>query len=159
MYNDLAMFIKLVEVKNYTKTALLLNTTQATLSRRIKNLEEELGVCLINNKSRSFEITKYGEFIYQELYLIIKQLIVNISDFKENKDVIAGTLKIALPAALSYNLFTPMLSNFKQQYPKIKLIITYTPQPVDMIKNSYDLAISTILPLSQHSKVKLLQKY
>ena len=84
MYDTVALFIKLVEIGNYTKAATLLNTSQATLSRKIQSLEQELGVDLVRRNNRVFELTEQGELLYQRLVAPVKQLQVKISDFNES---------------------------------------------------------------------------
>jgi LysR family transcriptional regulator AphB len=159
MYDDLNIFIKVAEVANYSKAAIMLKTSQATITRRLQSLEQELGVNLIKRNSRTFELTDKGKLVYEKMVESVKDFNTTLSDFKENKDVIRGTLKIAIPAALSYELITPLLSKFNQSYPQVQLIVSYTSNPIDLMKDDYNLAISTILPTSQNSKVKLLKKF
>ena len=157
MYDTVALFIKLVEIGNYTKAATLLNTSQATLSRKIQGLEQELGVDLVRRNNRVFELTEQGELLYQRLVAPIKQLQVKLSDFNENKHVVRGTLKIALPAALAYELITPKISEFTNKYPEVKILLNYTANPIDLMRDDYNLAVSTVIPVSQTSKVRLLK--
>ena len=159
MYDDVALFIKLVEVANYTNAASLLGITQATLSRRIKSLEDNLAVRLVKRDSRNFELTEQGEFLYQQMLVPIKKQQINLLDFINNKTITQGILKIALPAVLAYKLITPKLTQFTDLHPFVKLQITYTSTPIDLNKNNFNLALSTSLPLSQNSKVRLLTKY
>ncbi len=157
MYDTVALFIKLVEIGNYTKAATLLNTSQATLSRKIQTLEQELGVDLVRRNNRVFELTEQGELLYQRLVAPVKQLQVKISDFNENKQAVRGTLKVALPAALAYELITPKLSEFTRLYPEVKLLLYYTSTQIDLMRDDYNIAVSTVMPNSQNSKIRLLK--
>jgi DNA-binding transcriptional LysR family regulator len=159
MFDDLNIFVKVAEVANYSKAATLLNTSQATITRRIQSLELELGLSLVKRNSRTFELTEQGKVVYANTVAAVKDFATALTDFKENKETIKGTLKVAIPAALSYELINPLLSQFNFLYPQVKLIITYTSNPIDLMKDDYNLAISTILPTSQTSKVKLLKKF
>lgn len=159
MYDTIALFIKLVETGNYTKAATMLNTSQATLSRKIQILEQELGVELVRRNNRVFELTEQGDLLYKRLVEPVKQLQVKLSDFNENKHAVRGTLKIALPAALSYELITPKISSFTNKYPEVKILLDYSSNPIDLMRNDYNIAVSTIMPISQTSKVRLLKTF
>lgn len=159
MYDTIALFIKLVETGNYTKAATMLNTSQATLSRKIQILEQELGVELVRRNNRIFELTEQGDLLYKRLVEPVKQLQVKLSDFNENKHVVRGTLKVALPAALSYELITPKISSFTNKYPEVKILLDYSSNPIDLMRNDYNIAVSTIMPISQTSKVRLLKTF
>ncbi|TXI99831.1 MAG: LysR family transcriptional regulator [Neisseriales bacterium] len=159
MYDTIALFIKLVETGNYTKAATMLNTSQATLSRKIQILEQELEVELVRRNNRVFELTEQGDLLYKRLVEPVKQLQVKLSDFNENKHAVRGTLKIALPAALSYELITPKISSFTNKYPEVKILLDYSSNPIDLMRNDYNIAVSTIMPISQTSKVRLLKTF
>ncbi len=159
MYDTIALFIKLVEIGNYTKAATMLNTSQATLSRKIQILEQELGVELVRRNNRVFELTEQGDLLYKRLVEPVKQLQVKLSDFNENKHAVRGTLKVALPAALSYELITPKISSFTNKYPEVKILLDYSSNPIDLMRNDYNIAVSTIMPISQTSKVRLLKTF
>lgn len=159
MYDTIALFIKLVEIGNYTKAATMLNTSQATLSRKIQILEQELGVELVRRNNRVFELTEQGDLLYKRLVAPVKQLQVKLSDFNENKHAVRGTLKVALPAALSYELITPKISSFTNKYPEVKILLDYSSNPIDLMRNDYNIAVSTIMPISQTSKVRLLKTF
>ena len=159
MYDTIALFIKLVETGNYTKAATMLNTSQATLSRKIQILEQELEVELVRRNNRVFELTEQGDLLYKRLVEPVKQLQVKLSDFNENKHAVRGTLKVALPAALSYELITPKISSFTNKYPEVKILLDYSSNPIDLMRNDYNIAVSTIMPISQTSKVRLLKTF
>lgn len=159
MYDTIALFIKLVEIGNYTKAATMLNTSQATLSRKIQILEQELGVELVRRNNRVFDLTEQGDLLYKRLVEPVKQLQVKLSDFNENKHAVRGTLKVALPAALSYELITPKISSFTNKYPEVKILLDYSSNPIDLMRNDYNIAVSTIMPISQTSKVRLLKTF
>lgn len=159
MYDDLALFVQLVDIGNYTKAAKILNTTQTTISRRIKHMEQVLGTSLIRRNSRVFELTDQGKFIYQKMSIPIKEILISTTDFKENKHSIQGTLKVALPAALSYGIVSKKIGGFMAQYPLVNLIINYTAQPIDLIRDDFNLAISTSFPQSQNSLVRLIKTF
>ena len=75
MYDDILIFIKLVDNMSFGKTAIDLKTTQSTISRRIKALEDELELKLLFRDTRNLKLTEEGQQLYfsfreQEKFLI-----------------------------------------------------------------------------------------
>ncbi|MFC6670790.1 helix-turn-helix domain-containing protein [Marinobacterium aestuariivivens] len=64
--NDIALFNKVAECGSYTGACDYFDIPKATLSRRIKVLEEELGVRLINRNTRKLSLTEAGHFLFLE---------------------------------------------------------------------------------------------
>lgn len=58
---QIEIFLALAENNSFSQTAELLHTTQPTVSRQIKSLEEELGTCLFQRTRRRVQITKSGK--------------------------------------------------------------------------------------------------
>lgn len=159
MYDDLNIFIKLAEIGSYSKLSKQLNIAQATITRRIQNLENELGFSLVKRNSRIFELTEQGNAVFQQMFPALKEFSAELSNYTEGNQAISGVLKIALPAAVSFNLINPLIARFNSKYPQVKLLINYTANPIDLIKDGYNVAISTLQPLAQTNKIRLLKKF
>ncbi len=158
MLDDIYIFLKVVEFGTYVRTAKILKTTQSTISRRIQALEEHFGVPLIKRNYRGLlEVTNEGEQLYHKFYSLYKNA-NNLIKETVDQGKIKGTLKIALPLLISRSLISPFIPEFIEKYPDIKLILEFTNNPIDLVKDNFDVAISTVLPLSLDSKVKLLRK-
>lgn len=155
--DDLMLFVKVVDIGSFLHTAKLLNITHPTVARKIKNLESNFGVTLLRINTREFELTEAG----RQVYNLIKQqsgavdsLITNLDSCFKDQSEPYGTIKVALPVALSYDLITPHLPKFLLKYPKINLVINYHNQMIDLVKDGYDLAILNYIPEQSGLKVK-----
>jgi DNA-binding transcriptional LysR family regulator len=158
MFDDLFLFVKLVEAGSFSGLAKILKMTQATVSRRIQALEAELGVSLIRRDTRNFEVTEIGQQLYQ-MFLSKEADLKNGLDsvLLSHKDI-SGTLRVSLPAVLSKNIISPYLVDFIRQYPKINLHVKYSSTPVDLIKEGFNLVVSGTMAGSQNNLVRLLYK-
>ncbi len=159
MYNvdDLMLFIKVVDIGSFFHTAKLLKITHPTVARKIKSLESDLGVTLLRINTREFELTDAG----RQVYNLIKQqseavdnLISSLENFSKNQSEPSGTIKVALPVVLSFDLITPHLPKFLLRYPKINLTISDHNRNIDLVREGYDVAMLNHIPSQPGLNVK-----
>ena len=123
-YDELRTFIKLCEVKNFTKTAELLNMSQPTVSLHIKNLEAEFQTQLFLRIRKQLRLTPTGEILLDrakqmsQLYDQAKQRIL------DHHEKIQGELKIGATFTIGEYILPTLLNDLKQQYPTLSLLIT-----------------------------------
>ena len=156
MFNDIFIFIAIVETGSLIGASKKLNMSQATVSRRLQALEEELGIKLIMRSTRNFELTDAGKTLYegvkdQQKYL--DELVTNLSA-KSQKTT--GTLKIVLPTVMSYHVISPYLPDFLVNHPNAKLEICYQNRDIDLFRDRIDLAIINHRPTQQTLKIRHL---
>ncbi len=157
--NELATFIQLVETLSFTKTAARQRTTQATISRRIKDLEQNLGLQLVKRSTRNITITDAGQKLYIGVKKQEEELTELISQLSEDNNQIKGTIKISLPHSVAYEYVSPQIGHFICKHPDINLSLVYQNHDIDLINERVDLAIFTHLPKQQTTIVKLLAKF
>ncbi len=156
MFNDIFIFIAIVETGSLIGAAKKLNMSQATVSRRLQALEEELGIKLIMRSTRNFELTNAGRTLYegvkdQQKYL--DELVTNLSA-KSQKTT--GTLKVVLPTVMSYHVISPYLPDFLIKNPEAKLEICYQNRDIDLFRDRIDLAVINHRPTQQTLKIRHL---
>ncbi|AUR52963.1 LysR family transcriptional regulator [Aquella oligotrophica] len=106
-YDDIFLFVKVVDVGNFSDSAKLLKISAATISRRIRGLEDSLGVALIRRDTRNFELTAAGEQIYQEFLNKDKLFSEAIKNIIAQDQEVKGVLRVALPLILGLEKITP----------------------------------------------------
>ena len=90
---QITYFLTLAEVLNFTKTAEKLYVSQPTVSRKIRLLEEELGITLFHRTTNSMSLTPEGKFLYEKFsdaYNIIQSSIHEVSGKRRNKHLVVG---------------------------------------------------------------------
>ena len=152
--NDLEVFIALVESGSFSNAARHLRTTQATVSRRLKALEEFLSMALINRDTRNFEITIAGNKLYQGFKTQQNELNQLIDQLKNSKQQISGTVRISLPIGISYFVISPYIGDFLRKYPDLNLELCYQHNVVDIMKDNFDIAITDYIPLQQSTLIR-----
>lgn len=111
---------KIIETGNYQKAARALNYAQSTITFQIKQLENELSIKIFEKKGNKMELTDDGKKILP----IIDKIIFateELLSFNNNPNEISGEIKIALPETLLTYKFQPILKEFKEKAPNVRL--------------------------------------
>ena len=144
MLDNLVLFVSLYEFQSFKKCAETLDISAPTLSRRISDLESKLGKKLIIRDTKNFEPTEFGIYIYNQtknIPLFIENML-NVYKKIDNQQNINGVLTIALGDSIAYELINPHINEFLNQYPGIKLNISYIPNITAWPSKNIDVVLS-----------------
>ncbi|MEH6580053.1 MAG: LysR family transcriptional regulator [Amphritea sp.] len=139
--DDIIIFNKIYETGSYTKAATHLNIPKATVSRRVRSLEEKLGVNLINRDTRKISLTEAGDHLYRKTNSLLYKIQEAQESVSELQNEISGDLKITIPVEIGINYINDIICRFLEKHTLIRLEINMTNEVVDIIKDGYDLAI------------------
>ena len=145
----LRYFVEVVRQQSFTRAAEQLYVTQPTISKMLRQLEDELGCTLLIREGRKLHLTDTGQAVYQRGLTILqefKQLEAEISDINELK---TGELRLGIPPMVGMQI-AGSISAFRQRYPGVKLKISefggLTVQQA-VLSGSLDIAM-TALPVA-----------
>jgi DNA-binding transcriptional LysR family regulator len=137
--NALTIFAKVVEASSFSKAALRLNMPISTVSRRITELEDQLGVRLIERSTRSLRLTDIGAQILEHAQRSV-ELGEIVDDLKINRATeLTGVVRLSAPPNIADSLLAPIVSAFQAAYPKVRVQITVAARVVDHIADGADL--------------------
>ncbi len=156
MYDDIILFTQLVKCGSYSTTATILGIPQPTISRRIKNLEEVLGVSLLKRDTHNFSLTDAGNTLFHKFKDHAHYIENAIEHLKQQENTISGRLRIALPITVSIEIINPHLGKFMHDHPELELDIDYINTDFDMLRSDYDIAIISHLPERPSQKIRKL---
>jgi DNA-binding transcriptional LysR family regulator len=135
----LVIFAKVVESGSLSGAARRLGMPVSTVSRRIAEFEQELGVRLLERSTRNLTLTELGKEVFEhavrsvELSDAIERAVSNrLSD-------ISGVLRLSAPPSVSDTLIMPLVLAFQKQYPNVRLQILVTERYVEHIADGVDL--------------------
>lgn len=141
--SEMALFVEVTEAKGFSKAAAKLEMPQSTLSRRVGELEKQLGLQLLNRTTRRVELTEAGLRYFERVKPIVEE-VRRIHDELGGMLVRPhGVLRVSLPVDFSYEFLAPLLPEFAAQYPEIGLEMDVTPRKADLIGEPFDLVIRT----------------
>lgn len=121
---DLKYIIAVAETCHFGKAAEHCYVSQPTLSGQIKKLEDDLGLVIFERTKRSVEVTPVGKEIVALARLVLEQADAIEQLARAHSDPLAGSLRIGALPTLSPYLIPQMLHPLKQQYPKLKLVLS-----------------------------------
>ncbi|EGT3573527.1 LysR family transcriptional regulator [Citrobacter amalonaticus] len=134
-------FVRIVEAGSLSAAARQLNTTQATISRRLQSLETMLGVKLILRTTHAMKLTDDGERGYQHAKQVIDAWLTLEDALNVTEDEPVGTLRVRAPHAFGQQqLLTPLLS-FLARYPSLSVEWMLNDKTVDFLSDNIDCAI------------------
>jgi DNA-binding transcriptional LysR family regulator len=137
--NSLALFAKVVEVNGFSAAARHLSMPLATVSRRVAELEDELGVCLLERSTRKLRLTEVGSEILEHARstMAIRDAVNGI--VSNHKSAVSGVLRVCAPPTID-SLLSPLVCAFQASYPQVRVHIHITGETVDPIEDGIDLA-------------------
>ncbi|MFL9753993.1 LysR family transcriptional regulator [Vibrio cyclitrophicus] len=137
--NAVTVFTQVVDCGSFTQAAETLNMTKSTVSRKLAELEQHLGVRLITRLTRSLLLTPEGERFYQssiQMHEIMSQAELEVS---ANQDLIRGPLNVVLPVELGHQVLAKYIHSFLKEHPNVTLNLELTNREVDIISEGIDL--------------------
>lgn len=139
--NDILIFVRVAQAGSFSRAAKLLNMPVSTVSRRVAELEEQLGVPLLIRTTRSLKITEVG-LTYLEHGQTIAAEIEKVETLATNlQSIPQGNLKITTTTDFGNQFLAPILHDFLKANPRVKVDAVLTERVVDLVSEGFDLAI------------------
>jgi len=141
MLDDIALFIHIVRYGGLSGAAQHLAIPPATVTRRLQNLEKELGCQLLHRSARQFALTQEGEIYYQSYVELVEEFEITQQQLNRELKQLSGKLRVLAPTNFSHGALRPLWLAFTRQYPDIQLELILSNQLEDMAKTKADIAI------------------
>jgi LysR family transcriptional regulator AphB len=141
MLDDISLFVHIVLARSLAAAAIKLDLPAATVTRRLKKLEDELGVQLIFRSARKFALTAEGEAYYEAFADLVLNAETALRGLSSDLHGLQGRLKAAAPTNISVGILQPMWSGFLDAYPQIRLTLTLSNENKDLLEQKVDMAL------------------
>jgi DNA-binding transcriptional LysR family regulator len=139
--NDFLYFVQVVERRGFTAAGRTLGMPKSTLSYRMKKLEAELGVRLLNRTSRHFAPTLAGEEFYRHAASLVRAAGEAESLVRQRVKEPFGVVRFTAAIGTAQFALREILMNFIQEYPRIQLAEYVTSRQIDLLAENFDVAI------------------
>jgi DNA-binding transcriptional LysR family regulator len=144
-WGELRVFLAVAKTKSFNRAAEITNTSQPTVSRQVKRLQDVVGSQLFISTPRGVRLTKKGEALARALSRLDHTLYSITSDLKAETLEAEGTVRVSLTDGLNALFAVPALGRFSAQYPKIQLHLRNPLNVMSLRENQTDMMIS-IMP-------------
>lgn len=138
--NALMMFARVVEAQSFSEASRRLGVPLSTVSRKVAELENQLGVRLLERSTRQLRLTDIGAEILRfaqqgaEVHDAVDAVVSN------QLTEVSGTLRLSCPPNIADSLIAPLISGFQASYPAVNVQVVVTERYVDHIADGIDLA-------------------
>ena len=145
MKNDLAshleFFVLLARHGSLAAAARALDLTPPAATKRPAQLEEQLGVRLVNRTTRTSSLTPEGDTYLHYATRILAELREMEEAVSGARSAPRGRLKVNASLGFGRTVIAPLVSRFAERYPQIEVQLDVTDRPLDLVANGIDLAI------------------
>lgn len=118
--NDIAIFVEVARRKSFSIAARALSMPTSTLSRHIAQLEQMIGLKLINRNTRRLELTDAGLAYLQRCQGLVDEARIAHEQIQSLSESPKGKLTIALPYSIAIWLLPDVMKAFTEQYPDLE---------------------------------------
>jgi DNA-binding transcriptional LysR family regulator len=137
----LAGFIAVAETGSFTAAAKKLGRDASIISRRVSQLEQQLGVRLLSRTTRRVGLTEVGALYLRRIQSILDELAEASREASDIASSPQGLLRISLPATFGRQWIAPLLPRFLSRHPQIRIDARFTDRQVDVVSEGFDVAI------------------
>ena len=138
---ELQTFVRIVEAGSITAAAEQLDIAKSAVSRRLSELEQRLGVQLLNRTTRSIAITESGRSLYERSLRILEDIEEAELSVSRRHCELAGRLRIAAPLSFGVRHLAPAVDAFAHHHPAVEFDLDLNDRRVDLLDEGFDLAI------------------
>lgn len=135
------LFAKVVEHGSYSAAARALGLQTSKLSRRISDLERQLGVRLLQRTTRRVTVTEVGQTYYQHCAALEAEAVAAQEAIDRTRSAPQGTVRMSCPISLMNGGVSPIIAKFLAANPLVRVHVDMTNRRVDVVEEGFDLAV------------------
>ncbi|WP_444922261.1 LysR family transcriptional regulator [Microbulbifer sp. CnH-101-G] len=135
------VFVTVAETGGFSPAAKLLGISKSAVSKRVSQLEEQLGVKLLHRTTRKLSLTEAGEHFFQHARIAYQAAQDAQDAVTQLQGEPQGRLRINAPMSFGRLHLAPLIPVFLKRYPKITIDLVMDDKVVDLIGEGFDIAI------------------
>jgi DNA-binding transcriptional LysR family regulator len=139
--DDLRLFVDVARLGSFAAAARARNADPSAISRAIAALETELRLRLFQRTTRKVVLTDEGALVLEKVSSLVDDLDAVCEDARALVNAPTGRLRMTASNAFAATCITPLLPQFRKQYPGLKLELVLSDDNLDLVKERIDLAV------------------
>ena len=140
---NLAGFVVVADLRSFRAAGMQLGVTPSALSHSMRQLEERLGVRLLNRTTRSVSVTDAGHRLLDRLRPAMQQIGEALEDLNQTRERPVGRLRIYARRLAAAAVIAPIWDRFLSTYPEIQLEVALGEAAMDIVSKGFDAGIDT----------------
>jgi len=138
---EMQVFIRIVEAATITAAAERLGLAKSAVSRRLSELEQQLGVELFHRTTRKLTLTESGQGFYSRCVQILTDIEEAEHEVSQVHHELSGQLRVAAPLSFGLMHLGPAIVDFQKLYPKLNFDIDFNDRQIDLVQEGFDVGI------------------
>jgi DNA-binding transcriptional LysR family regulator len=139
--SELEFFVLLARHSSLSAAARALDLTPPAASKRLAQMEQRLGVQLVQRTTRSISLTSEGETYLRHATRILAEIREMEDAVSLGRSAPRGLLRVNATLGFGRTTIAPLISQFVKRYPDVEVQVEVTDRPVDLVESGFDLAI------------------
>jgi len=140
-FDEMQSFVRVVESGGISAAAQRMGVAKSAVSRRLQELENRLGVQLLQRTTRRISLTEDGRVFYQRCLRILDELEEAERSLSSEQQRVHGLLRVAAPLSFALRHLSPLLDEFMHRYPEVRLELNVEDREINVIEEGVDLTI------------------
>ena len=140
-WDNLRVFLALARYKTLTKAGESLQVSHATIYRKIKAFEKELGVTLFDNTPNGYLQTSAADQLFEEMEVVETSIETSLRELRGLDQRIQGSIILATTDTFGCKLLPPILKKFQTAYPELSIELKIATETVSLSKREADIAV------------------
>ncbi|MDM0059193.1 LysR family transcriptional regulator [Variovorax fucosicus] len=128
--------------RSFSRAAISLGMSKATVSRYVAELEERSGVRLLNRSTRSLSLTDAGEVLLERSAQLVALAESTLHDLQAHGSLPRGRLRMSAPHGMIAGWLSDMLAEFIKRYPDVYISLVFTNNALDLIAEGIDIHLT-----------------
>ncbi|MGH8192224.1 MAG: LysR substrate-binding domain-containing protein [Rhodanobacteraceae bacterium] len=139
--NDFYFFAAVVEHGGFSAASRALGVPKSRLSKRVSQLEDGLGVRLLQRTTRKFVVTDAGDRFYRHCQAMLAEARAATQTVAEIAGEPRGVVRVSCPVTIAQSLLARRLPAFLSRYPQVQVRLFVSNRRVDIVGEGFDIAV------------------
>ncbi len=139
--DGLKTVIAVVETSSFTAASERLGMSKALVSKYVGEVENGLGIRLFNRTTRQLALTEAGKRYYEQAVTLLEQFSAMVDDVTDEQISPRGLIRISAPVTFGEMKLAPLLTEFSNLYPELKVELILTNRAIDMLEEAIDVRL------------------
>ena len=138
---DMALLVAVVEAGGLSAAGRRMGLSAATMTARLKAIEERYQTRLFHRSTRAITMTRAGEEFYHAALRVLEEMSHAESLLTQKEGVLSGNIRISAPSDFGRQYLSPALLDFSRQHPAVKCSVYLGENVEDLVANRLDMSI------------------
>lgn len=139
--SDMALYARIVECGSLSAAGRQLDLPKATVSRRLRLLEQRLGAPLLRRSTRALTPTDFGLRYFQRIQPIVREALLAQTEAESEHSEPSGLIRLSAPVSFGHEVLAPIMFKFLAGHPSVRLDLRLSDERVPIVAGGVDIAI------------------